>query len=96
MNINFAKRLLLDKLRIIDQTDNDHWLLEPIHIALESMDKLEVYKKALELACNEIRDRDCGYYNFSDSCKSHCELYDVCGNDIEFENYYLQKAGEDK
>lgn len=56
-DIKFAKRLLLDKLRRIEQSDNDHWLLrEPIHIALESMDKLETTEKELKELREECKN----------------------------------------
>lgn len=58
--------------------------------------ELEVYKKALEMACNEIRDRECCYSRVSKSCKQYCELYDVCTNKIDFEKYYLHKVREEE
>lgn len=58
--------------------------------------ELEVYKKALAMACDEIGDRVCSYYRFSDDCKSFCELYDLCAGNIEYANYYLEEARKEE
>lgn len=93
MNINSAKRALLDKARIIDQTDDDHWLLEPIHIALESMDELEVYKEALRLMADAMVI-DCEDYIYPECTDLH--IYQTpaqkCIDCIS--KQYLQKARE--
>ncbi len=59
------------------------------------LEELELYKKALVLACNEIRDRGCSYYEAGSSyCKANCELHSVCTNN-NYEGYFLQKAVEE-
>lgn len=50
MKTETAISALKEKQAIISRTDDDHWLYEPIATVLE---ELEVYKKALELACEE-------------------------------------------
>lgn len=51
MTITSAKNALRQKQKIIEITDNDHWLHEPIEVVLE---ELEVYKRAFEIACKEV------------------------------------------
>lgn len=51
MKIKTAISALKEKQAIISRTDDDHWLYEPIATVLE---ELEIYKMALEKACNEL------------------------------------------
>lgn len=58
--------------------------------------ELETYKKALELACDEIMWRECkNIYNYSFYCKTDCETYEACAKKIEWKDYFLKKAKED-
>lgn len=57
--------------------------------------ELEVYKKALELACYEIEERDCSYYRKSFGCKNNCEMWDVCSANMTIEDYFLMEAREE-
>ena len=55
--------------------------------------ELGVYKKALELACEAIVDRNC---TGGIACsRNNCELYAPCFNEIEWEKYFIQKAREE-
>lgn len=57
--------------------------------------ELEFYKKALELACDDIRKRDCSAFSYTNfKCGVFREAYETCIRNIEFENYYLKKARE--
>lgn len=58
--------------------------------------ELEFYKKALELACDDIRKRDCSAFSYTNfKCGVFREAYETCIRNIEFENYYLKKAREE-
>ena len=57
--------------------------------------ELEVYKKALELACNEIEERDCRYYRSPIDCKGNCDMWDVCSTNIKINDYFVMKAREE-
>lgn len=59
--------------------------------------ELATYKKALEMACDEIMWRECrnAYNHTNNYCKANCETYEACAKNIEWEDYFLNKAKED-
>lgn len=75
---------LNEKKAIIQRTDDDHWLYEPISEAVDLIEELQVYKQALEMACNNLILEEIAN-------DSHC------GESVEeLENMYLELAREQK
>lgn len=78
MKIKTAISALKEKQAIISRTDDDHWLYEPIAMVLE---ELEIYKKALEMACGEIERR-----------APYPKVATIIAED--WERFYIKKARE--
>lgn len=92
MTDDTLKNCLLNKMSIIDQTGDDHWLFTPLSLALDRIDELnkvkqelEVYQKALYMACDDLRREKC----------MGCGVTIVCEECDKYRDYfcrYLQKA----
>lgn len=65
-------------------------LKDLLPVLSDAKKELEVYKKALESACEAIVDRDCT--GGIACCKNNCELYEPCSNEIGWKEYFIQKA----
>lgn len=60
---------------------------------LNARQELEVYKKALELACDEIMWRECKAFNYTSyDCKDYCVSYEACHKEVTWEQHFVQRA----
>lgn len=59
----------------------------------KNLKELEVYKKAFELACEEINSRECTTLP-NPICKVTCEYSEVCLGSTSWYEMLLKKAGE--
>lgn len=67
--------------------------LKTLRVELEKNSKeLELYNRALEMACDTIADRDCT--DVIACSRNSCELYALCFNEIDGKEYFLQKVRE--
>lgn len=84
----------IDEIILKCQIGEDHLDQAEYEQVARWLEELEVYKKALELACETIVDRDCTC-GFSCS-RINCELYAPCNNEIGWEKHFLDKAREEE
>lgn len=88
---------LNEKKAIIQRTDDDHWLYEPISEAVDLIEELQVYRKAYEMVCKSLSDKTSCNWGYDDACKACQEDIDSLKTTSCFEHikqYFLQKARE--
>ena len=98
MTDDTLKHCLLNKMSIIDQTGDDHWLFTPLSLALDRIDELnkvkqelDVYKKAIELMAESLFSSDCDHKY--PECTDLCTYMHPCQQCIEcIVNDYLEEV----